>query len=74
MINDETGYIKLAQFTNDAGKEVADAMIALEENPGIKNVILDVRGNPGGLLHEATNICECFYTHRSRGGEHKRKK
>jgi carboxyl-terminal processing protease len=60
MINNETGYIKLAQFTNDAGKEVADALVALKKNPGIKNVILDVRGNPGGLLHEAINIVNVF--------------
>ncbi len=60
MINNETGYIKLAQFTNDAGKEVADALQALKKNIGIKNVILDVRGNPGGLLHEAINIVNVF--------------
>ena len=60
MINNETGYIKLAQFTNDASKEVADALIALKKNLGIKNVILDVRGNPGGLLHEAINIVNIF--------------
>ncbi len=60
MINNETGYIKLAQFTNDAGKEVADALVALKKNSGIKNVILDVRGNPGGLLHEAINIVNVF--------------
>jgi carboxyl-terminal processing protease len=60
MINNETGYIKLAQFTNDAGKEVADALVALKKNVGIKNVILDVRGNPGGLLHEAINIVNVF--------------
>ncbi len=60
MINNETGYIKLAQFTNNAGKEVADALVALKKNSGIKNVILDVRGNPGGLLHEAINIVNVF--------------
>jgi len=60
MINNETGYIKLAQFTNDAGKEVADALVALKKNSGIKNIILDVRGNPGGLLHEAINIVNVF--------------
>jgi carboxyl-terminal processing protease len=60
MINNETGYIKLAQFTNDAGKEVADALVALKKNTSIKNVILDVRGNPGGLLHEAINIVNVF--------------
>jgi carboxyl-terminal processing protease len=60
MINEQTGYIKLQSFTNDAGKEVREAMIQLKKNQGIKSVILDVRGNPGGLLHEAVNIVNVF--------------
>jgi carboxyl-terminal processing protease len=60
MINNETGYIKLQSFTNDAGKEVKDALMELKKNQGLKNVILDVRGNPGGLLHEAVNIVNVF--------------
>ena len=60
MIDDKTGYIRLATFTNDAGKEVKDALIELKKNPSLKSVILDVRGNPGGLLHEAVNIVNVF--------------
>ena len=60
MVNDNTGYIRLATFTNDAGKEVKDALIELKKNPSLKSVILDVRGNPGGLLHEAVNIVNVF--------------
>jgi carboxyl-terminal processing protease len=60
MINNETGYIKLQSFTNDAGKEVKDALVELKKNPALKSVILDVRGNPGGLLHEAVNIVNVF--------------
>ncbi len=60
MINNETGYIKLQSFTNDAGKEVKDALVELKKNPALKNVILDVRGNPGGLLHESVNIVNVF--------------
>ncbi len=55
------GYIKLSNFTQNAGKEVQDALKALEEKtPNLKGVILDVRGNPGGLLHEAVNIVNVF--------------
>ncbi|MCB0541627.1 MAG: PDZ domain-containing protein, partial [Bacteroidetes bacterium] len=54
MASDDVGYIKLSNFTQNAGKEVQDALKALEEKtPNLKGVILDVRGNPGGLLHEA---------------------
>jgi carboxyl-terminal processing protease len=60
MINGETGIIKLTGFTNDAGKEVRDALLELKKNTSLKNVILDVRGNPGGLLHEAVNIVNIF--------------
>jgi len=60
MINNETGIIKLTGFTNDAGKEVRDALLELKKNTLLKNIILDVRGNPGGLLHEAVNIVNIF--------------
>ncbi len=60
MINDHIGYIRLASFTQNAGKEVRDAMIELKKNSGLTGVILDVRGNPGGLLHESINIVNVF--------------
>jgi len=59
LINPETGYIKLTGFTQEAGKEVRDALVALKKQ-GIKQVILDLRGNPGGLLNEAVNIVNVF--------------
>ncbi|MEZ5173207.1 MAG: S41 family peptidase [Bacteroidia bacterium] len=60
MINDEVGYIKLTGFTREAGREVKDALEALKKNPGLSGVILDLRGNPGGLLREAINIVNVF--------------
>lgn len=60
MMNDHIGYIRLQSFTNDAGKEVRDALIELKKNPGLKSLVLDVRGNPGGLLYEAINIVNVF--------------
>jgi len=50
---------QLSDFTPDAGKEVKNAVIALKEK-GAKGIILDLRGNPGGLLLEAVNICNIF--------------
>lgn len=60
MVNENTGYIRLASFTQNAGKEVRDAMVELKKNPNLRSVILDVRGNPGGLLHESINIVNVF--------------
>ena len=61
MIDDKIGYIKLTGFTEDAGKEVKDALVSLKAtNPGIEGVILDLRDNPGGLLREAINISNVF--------------
>jgi carboxyl-terminal processing protease len=59
MIANDVGYIQLTEFTSEAGKEVKSALTSLKEQ-GAKNVILDLRGNPGGLLFEAVNICNLF--------------
>jgi carboxyl-terminal processing protease len=60
MIDDKIGYIKLTGFTQDAGREVKDALTKLKENPSLEGVVLDLRGNPGGLLREAINIVNVF--------------
>lgn len=60
MINQNIGYIKLTGFTEDAGREVKDALIKLKENPNFNGLVLDLRGNPGGLLREAVNIVNIF--------------
>ncbi|MDC1395104.1 S41 family peptidase [Bacteroidia bacterium] len=59
IIEDEIGYLKLTGFTPNAGKEVRDAVIDLKEK-GAEKVVLDLRGNGGGLLHEAVNIVNVF--------------
>lgn len=61
MVDKNTGYIKLTGFTPDAGKEVQDALKTLKKNnAGMQSVILDLRGNGGGLLHEAVNVVNTF--------------
>jgi len=59
MVNDEIGYMRLTDFTTKAGNEVRGALVDLKEL-GAKQIILDLRGNPGGLLNEAVNICNVF--------------
>jgi len=53
------GYIRLTNFTPDAGKEVKQAIVSLKAS-GAKGIILDLRENPGGLLNEAVDICNLF--------------
>lgn len=59
MVGDDIAYIHLSDFTPDAGKEVKNALTSLKEK-GAKGVVLDLRGNPGGLLIEAVNISNLF--------------
>lgn len=53
----DVGYIKLDEFTNDAAKNVREAFVKLKKDkPGMKGVVLDLRGNGGGLMNEAVDI------------------
>lgn len=54
------GYIKLTGFTENAAGEVKDALLELKKNPDVKSIVLDLRGNPGGLLKEAVDIVNLF--------------
>lgn len=60
MIDQETGYIILTSFTESASKEVSEAFLDLQNNHGMKKLIFDLRGNPGGLLSEAINVSNIF--------------
>lgn len=59
MLESNTGYIKLTGFTPNAGKEVREAVVKLKTQ-GADKLILDLRGNGGGLLFEAINIVNVF--------------
>jgi carboxyl-terminal processing protease len=59
MVGKDVGYIQLTEFTREASREVKTALVALKEQ-GAKSIVLDLRGNPGGLLEEAVNICNLF--------------
>ncbi|MEQ8546763.1 MAG: S41 family peptidase [Cyclobacteriaceae bacterium] len=59
MVNEDIGYLKLTEFTTEAGKEVGKAVSELKEE-GAKKIIFDLRGNPGGLLEEAINVSNVF--------------
>ncbi len=57
--NSDVGYIKLDEFTPGAAKEVSEAVLSLKAH-GAKKLILDLRDNLGGLMHEGINIVNLF--------------
>jgi carboxyl-terminal processing protease len=58
-IDAKTGYIVLSHFNKKASLETKQALEELKRQ-GAERIILDLRGNPGGLLNEAINICNLF--------------
>ncbi len=61
MISDDVGYVALTTFTRNAGKNVGEAIKKLKaDNPSMKGVVFDLRGNGGGLLTEAVNVSNVF--------------
>ena len=59
LINDDIGYIVLTKFNRKTTAETKAALMALKAE-GAKNIILDLRGNPGGLLNEAIDVVNLF--------------
>ena len=55
----DIGLVQLTEFTSDCSKELKKGIQSLKEQ-GAKKIILDIRGNPGGLLPEAVEICNLF--------------
>ena len=59
MLNKETGYIKVSHFGDKTYEEYLDGFMKLKE-AGMQNLILDLRGNPGGYLKTAIQIADEF--------------
>jgi carboxyl-terminal processing protease len=60
MIGADAGYIRLSNFTTGAANETKKALLDLKKKNDIKSLVLDLRGNPGGLLIEAVDIANLF--------------
>ncbi len=58
-IDDKTGYIALTAFNRKTTQETKEALEKLKAD-GAEKIVLDLRGNPGGLLNEAVNVCNLF--------------
>ena len=65
LVNDSTGYIYLTSFTDKSANDVRSAIIELK-NKGAKSLILDLRGNSGGLLDQAVEIVNFFVPKNSK--------
>lgn len=59
MLTEDIGYVKFENFRMDAAKEVQERMKELKDL-GMKKFVLDMRGNPGGLLKESVDIVNLF--------------
>jgi carboxyl-terminal processing protease len=59
MLDSKTGYIRLNTFTQDCIDDVKKSLVALKAN-NPQQIILDLRGNPGGLLTEAVEVVNLF--------------
>lgn len=59
MVSDSIGYIRLAQFIDGTSSEVRRGIVSLKQQ-GARSLILDLRGNPGGLLEEAVKTVNLF--------------
>lgn len=60
VIENNTGYINLSSFISDSGKKVHEALEAFKANPEVTQIVLDLRGNGGGLLEQAVDILGNF--------------
>lgn len=60
IVDDQVAYIGLRSFTENCSDEMKLALEDLKKTGPLKGLILDLRGNPGGLLHEAVKVSNLF--------------
>ena len=60
LLENNIGYIRLTSFNENSSDQIENKIKNLEKNQNIKNYILDLRNNPGGLLSQAIKIADFF--------------
>lgn len=66
MADKNTGLIRVNRFSANTYKEFMENIERMYENEGMKNLIIDLRQNPGGYLQEATKMLSQFYKERGK--------
>ena len=59
LSENKVGYVRIVQFGESTGPDLEDGLKKLEAK-GMESLIMDLRGNPGGLLDQAVKVCEKF--------------
>jgi len=54
------GYIALTTYNQQSASQVREALLALKANPAVKGIVLDLRGNGGGIVEAAIGVVGCF--------------
>lgn len=60
MLDDSTVYVVINSFSTSTGNELKQALLDFNNKYQLKNLIIDLRNNPGGLLASAVDVCELF--------------
>ncbi|MEZ4960061.1 MAG: S41 family peptidase [Saprospiraceae bacterium] len=66
MLDDKTGFIKILRFSANTYEEFMRSLEELVDNHQMKDLIIDLRGNPGGYLQEATNILSQLFDEKDK--------
>ena len=66
MLNEKTGYIKVNRFSEKTYKEFMEKLDPMVEKQGMKDLVIDLRGNPGGYLQKAVDILNQFFKERDK--------
>ncbi|AKU99905.1 Carboxyl-terminal protease [Labilithrix luteola] len=60
QLEGNVGYVRIKQFQANTAKDLDDALLDLKKNGELKGLVLDLRGNPGGLLEQAARVADKF--------------
>lgn len=60
VLEEGYGYLRIAQFQVNTGKDTADAIEKLQQETELKGLILDLRNNPGGVLQASVEVADAF--------------
>ena len=60
ILDNQTGYLRLTSFNENSSNQISDTIKEFRKNENVKNYILDLRNNPGGLLSQAIKVTDFF--------------